>query len=142
MRTNQSMLNHLLNLLMLLNWGRKFLTRYQVYEWLNVGDRPPLLQTMKLDGLCFEAFAWLDEENVRVLNKAPKIVCIDFLFRDEIFDIDVDWCHWLHVSLLLTKLFSIPELQRLEWRSQKKISNCNALVYHDWAWNATLFICI
>ena len=57
-------------------------------------------------------------------------------------DIDVDWCHWLHVSLLLTKLFSIPELQRLEWRSQKKISNCNALVYCDWAWNATLFICI
>ena len=26
-------------------------------------------------------------------------------------------CHWLHLSLLLIKLFSIPDLQRLERRS-------------------------
>ena len=35
----------------------------------------------------------------------------------------------------------IPELQRLERRPQKKICNCNVVVYCDWAWNVTLFIC-
>ena len=49
--------------------------------WLNVGDRSLLQKTMKLDGF-FEACAWSDDENERVLNKTAKNLHKDLLVKD------------------------------------------------------------
>ena len=89
MRIIQSMLSHLVKLLMVLNWGKKIYIKIPGLCAAKSGRHFILTVDNEVRQGLFESCARSDEENERGLNKAAKIVCKDFLASDESFDGDV-----------------------------------------------------